>query len=134
MPRSLPAAPRRSRVLILAIILVLLLVFGRSICSFIVDYLWWGEMAQVDTWVRMLAVRYVAGIAEWVLVFVVLWLAHARGMKYAGTGLRDEPRYARIATAVLAFVSLIIAAALTDGWTIARYAAGRGVETAWHDP
>ena len=134
MPRSLPAAPRRSRILILAILLVLLLVFGRSICSFIIEYLWWGEMGQVSTWTRMLGIRYLTGIAEWVLVFAVVWLAHARGMKYAGTGMRDEPRYGLIATAVLAFVSLIIAAALTDGWTVARYVAGRGTETAWRDP
>src|SRR5215472_15485411 len=116
MPRSLPAPSRRSRVLILAIVLVLLLVFGRSICSFIVEYLWWGEMNQVSTWGRMLAIRYVTGIVEWVLVFVVLWLAHARGMKHAGTGVRDEPRYTRIATVVIAIVSFLIAAALLDGW------------------
>jgi uncharacterized membrane protein (UPF0182 family) len=134
MPRSLPAAPRRSRILILAILVVLLLVFGRSICSLIVEYLWWGEMGQVATWMRMLAIRYVVGIAEWVLVFAVVWLAHARGMKYAGTGVREQPRYATLATIVLAVVSLIIAAALTDGWTVARYAAGRGMDTAWHDP
>src|SRR5215471_7083221 len=134
MPRSLPPARGRSRILILAILLVLLLVFGRSICSFIVEYRWWGEMGQVSTWTRMLAIRYVTGIAEWVLVFAVLWLAHARGMKYAGTGLRDQPRYALFSTVVIAVVSLIIAAALTDGWTIARYAAGRGMETPWHDP
>src|SRR6516225_4065626 len=134
MPRSLPPVRGRSRILILAILLVLVLVFSRSICSFIVEYRWWGEMDQVATWTRMLAIRYVTGIAEWVLVFAVLWLAHARGMKYAGTGLREQPRYARLATGLIALVSLIIAAALTDGWTVARYAAGRGMETAWRDP
>ncbi|MBV9398702.1 MAG: UPF0182 family protein, partial [Bryobacterales bacterium] len=131
----LPPAPRhRSRIILLAVLLVLLLIFGRSICSFIIDYLWWGEMGQVPTWTRMLAIRYVTGIVEWVLVFAVLWLAHARGMKYAGTGVREQPRYALFATIAIAVVSMVIAAALTDGWTIARYAAGRGMDTAWHDP
>jgi uncharacterized membrane protein (UPF0182 family) len=134
MPCSLPAAPRRSRIVLLAILLVLLLVFSRSICSFIIEYLWWGEMGQVTTWVRMLTIRYLTGVAEWVLVLAVVWVAHARGMKYAGTGMRDEPRYGLVATAVLGFVSLIIVAALTDGWTIARYWAGHGTETSWHDP
>ena len=127
-------APSRARLFFLIAILVLLLVFGRSICALVVDYLWWREMGQVPTWLRMSAYRYLTGIAEWVIVFAVLWTAHARGMKYGETGLRDRPRYGWLMTIALAVLSLIITGALMDGWTVARYAAGRGMETAWRDP
>ncbi|HEY7338794.1 MAG TPA: UPF0182 family protein [Bryobacteraceae bacterium] len=137
-PRSyFPApdkAPRRARLIFLIVLLVLLLVFARSICALIVDYFWWREMGQVATWIRMSAYRYVTGIVEWAIVFAVLWIAHARGMRYGGTGFREQRWYGRLATIGLAVVALIIAAALMDGWTVARYAAGRGIGTAWRDP
>ena len=46
MQRSLPGRPR-PRLLFLIGALVLLLVFGRSICGLVIDYLWWREMGQV---------------------------------------------------------------------------------------
>lgn len=137
-PRYFPSqrsrSPRRLRIILLAVVIVLLLVFGSSLCALVIDYLWWREMGQVSTWLRMSAYRYVTGIAEWLIVFAVLWIAHARGMKYADTSLREQRLYSRLSTLALAVVSLIIAAALMDGWTVARYAAGRGMATAWSDP
>src|ERR1051326_7810870 len=134
MPRRLPPASSRPRIIFLVVAAVLLLIFGRSICSLVIDYMWWREMAQVPTWLRMSAYGYLTGIAEWLIIFVVVWWAHARGMKYAGTGLREQPRYARLSTVLLAFLSLILAALSMDGWTVARYVAGSGVPSAWHDP
>jgi hypothetical protein len=135
MPRSLPRqSPVRPRLIILATVVVLLLVFGRSICGLIIDYLWWREMSQVPTWIRMSAYRYVTNVAEWILVFAVIWIAHARGMKHAGTGLRDHRLYSRATTVVFAVVALLVTAGLMDGWVVARYAAGAGLEAAWRDP
>ena len=64
----------------LVIALLAVLFFGRTICSWIIDYLWWGEMGQVPTWIRMTSYRYVPGLVAWVVVFAVLWIAHARGL------------------------------------------------------
>src|SRR5579871_1363131 len=111
MARSLPAARRRPRWIILAIVVVLAIVFGRSLCSLIIDYFWWREMGQVATWVRMSAYRYATGIVQWLVVFVAVWLAHARGMKYAGTSVREERGYAWLATLAIAVVAFFIAAA-----------------------
>src|SRR5262249_7266176 len=108
--------------------------FGRSICAVILDYQWWQEMGQLSVWFRMGWYHYGTGFAEWAVVFVVLWIAHARGMKHAGTGLREHPFYGRIATIALLAVSGIIAAGSMSGWVVARYFAGGGLETAWHDP
>src|SRR5579885_64161 len=134
MARSLPAPRRRRRFAFALVAVILLLIFGRSICSLIIDYFWWREMGQVPTWIRMSAYRYVTGFAEWWIVFVAIWLAHARGMKYAGSSVREQPGYAWLATLALAVVAVIIAAASIDGWTVARYVAGRGLDSAWRDP
>lgn len=134
----LPDRPRlRARLLIVVAVLVLLLVFGRSICSLIIDYLWWSEMHQVTTWVRGLTYVYATNLAEWVIAFAVLWIGHARGMKYAGTSLRKHRFYARIMTLALAVAALIIAGASMNGWVVARYAAGSSLtlsEPVWTDP
>src|SRR5579884_3295792 len=125
----------RGRLIVFIAALVLLFVFGRSICSLIIDYMWWREMGQVSTWVRGLTYIYSTNAAEWLLAFGVMWLAHARGMKYAGTRLRDHPTYAKLVTLVLAFVALIVAGASMSGWVVARYAAGHGLaEPMWNDP
>lgn len=135
LPRHEERPRIKGRLILLVAILVLLLLFGRSICSFIIDYLWWKEMGQVSTWVRGLTYVYGTNIAEWLLAFIVLWIAHALGMKYARTSLREHRIYARLAALALAFVALLIAGVSMSGWVVARYVAARGVATnPWTDP
>jgi uncharacterized membrane protein (UPF0182 family) len=122
------------RLIVIGVVLLVLLFFSRSICSFFIDYLWWGELGQVPTWTLLLMYRYVPGLAGWLIVFAVFWVAHARGMKHAGTGLGDHPMYARIATLALALIALVVALAAVDGWTVARYIGGRGTAATWQDP
>src|SRR5579871_4496426 len=124
----------QQRLVLLGVVLLFLLFFSRTICGFIIDYFWWREMGQVPTWVRMSLYRYGPGLAAWLAIFVVLLIAHARGMKYAGHRMRDYVWYPRIATLVLAFVSLIIMLSTVDGWTVARYIGGRGAAPGWLDP
>jgi uncharacterized membrane protein (UPF0182 family) len=133
------ARPER-RIVAAVIALLVLLFFSRSICSFVIDYFWWRELGQVPTWVLMLVYRYVPGIAAWLIVFSVLWVAHARGMKHAGTALSEHRLYARIVTLGLALVALVVALSAVDGWTVARYIGGREAAAGpppaqiWHDP
>jgi len=124
----------RSKLPFVIAVLVLLLVFSRGIGGMVLDYHWWNEMGQVDTWIRMWLYRWLPGIAQWLVLVVILWVAHARGMKYAGTRLREYPTYAKLATLAALVVGLILAASAVDGWTVARYVAGREVPSAWQDP
>src|SRR5262249_6228739 len=96
----------------------------------------WREMGQVPTWLLMSLYRYGPNLAAWLIVFAVLWIAHARGMKHGGERLRDHRFYAWGTTAALALISLIIFAAAVDGWTVARYFGRGGVPSSseWHDP
>jgi uncharacterized protein len=118
------------------IAIVLLLLGATSIASLVIEYEWWKEVGQLDTWQNMI-VYSVAPIAVAALIaFVVLWIAHARGLKHAGTGLREYPVYSKISAAVLLLVALMVARTSLDTWTIVTYlgAARNAAEATWRDP
>src|SRR5258708_1973360 len=131
LPR--PRGPN-PRLAIIAVAVVFLIVFSRSLCSLVIDYSWWQEMGQVSTWIRMSLFRYLPVFGAWIICFAVLWIAHARGMKFAGTGLGEHRIYAAASTLALVLISLIVAVSSIDGWTIARYAGARGLASALPDP
>lgn len=134
-PRDIPRTRRpQQRIALLIGIVVVLLLFSRSICSLVLDYAWWGELGQVSTWIRMSAYQYGPGLAAWLLLFVVLWIAHARGLKYAGTRLSEHRMYARLATLGLALLSLTLALSVIDGWTVARFFGGVRTTSGYTDP
>src|SRR6266851_4220969 len=105
--------PRYGFLWIIAAIFVVVM-FGRSIGSLVLDYDWWQEVGHLSTWGRMLEYRFVPGLVAWVITFVALWVAHARGMKHSGTGLGEHPTYAKLSTLVLAVVSLVLATGTVD--------------------
>ena len=124
----------RPRLGILIAVVVLFLAFSRGIAETVLDYHWWQEMGQVNTWARMWFYEWVPGIVQWFFLAVILWVAHARGMKYAGTRLGEYPGYAKLATLGAMLLALILAAGAVDGWTVARFVSGSGVESTWKDP
>jgi uncharacterized membrane protein (UPF0182 family) len=132
------APKRRSRgALVTLIVLAFILLLGaRSLASFSIEYQWWKELGQVDTWFNMLAYGFAPLLAATLLAFGALWLAHARALKFAGTGLAEHPIYAWLSSLGLLFVGYLIAAGSIDTWTIVRYLGARGVPpeaNAWRD-
>jgi uncharacterized membrane protein (UPF0182 family) len=123
--------------LTLVIAAFVLLVGGRTLASLAIDYQWWQEMGQLQTWFKLLSYEVVPTAAAGLLAFIVFWVSHARGMKHAGAGLRDYRYYATISTLVLLGIAFIVATATVDSGAIVRYFGGRtvgGAATAWHDP
>ena len=58
-------------------------------------------------------------------------------MKVAGTSLREQPMYARLASLALFVLACILGAVTIDGWTIIRFLGAQraGVAAgAWRDP
>jgi uncharacterized membrane protein (UPF0182 family) len=127
-----------SRRLVLALaILFLLFISGRSVARFIIDYQWWKELGQVPTWQSMIAYSYVPTALAAVLVFVVLWLVHARALIFAGTRLREHPGYARISTVILLLLAVGIARASVNPWTVVSFFGAQRAglpANPWRDP
>jgi len=123
----------RITIIVLAIAILL---GARSLASFSIEYQWWKELGQIDTWLAMLAYGFAPLLAATLIAFGVLWVAHARALKFAGTGLSGHPLYGWISSAVLLFLGYLIAAGSIETWTVVRYLGARGIPaeaTAWHD-
>ena len=129
MHPTLPSGTRpRPKLLLIVAALFVLFLASQSIASLILNYYWWGELGQVDTWARMWLYRWTPVLVQWLILFAVLWIAHARGLKYAGTGLREHRGYARLAALAAMGLALFLLASAVDGWTVARYFGGSGVD------
>ncbi|MCC6392899.1 MAG: UPF0182 family protein, partial [Bryobacterales bacterium] len=92
---------RRDRTswMFLALILALfaLSVIRRS-ADWVLQYEWWKELHQVDTLINTILYGFVPVMVVAAAAFAVLWMAHARGVKAAGTGLSRHPLYNKLAT------------------------------------
>jgi len=136
-----PAITGRSRrfswkVLLIALIL-LLLVCSRIIARYLIEYQWWKEMHQVPTWINMLLYAVAPGAAFTLFSFAVLFVVHAKALKFAGTGLKEHPLYGAAATILLFITGMIVAGATIDNWAIVRYFGGRHLPAEavqWQDP
>lgn len=120
----------------IGVAVVLLLVGARSMANYAIEIAWWKELGQFDTWLSMLTYNVAPVVGATLLAFVVLWIAHARGLKFAGTSLGEHPTYARLSTLGLLGVGYLVAASSIDTWTVIRFAGSQGLPaaaTAWHD-
>lgn len=120
---------------VLAVFLLALLVSARWISGTVMEYQWWHEMRQVDTWLQMLSYSILPSALAAVLAFAFLFVAHARGMKHGGASLRQNPIYARLSTFAILLLSAFVASVSVDSWAIVRWAGSRGVDAgSWRDP
>ena len=140
MERKRIPSPRHNRrfpVLALAVIVIALLVLVRWGASLLIDYSWWNELGQVDTWIDYFSYQTIPQFVGALIAAAVLWWAHLRAVRFSGNYLSDHPLYARLALLAALVVGWIIAAANLDSWTIMRYVGSRSLpaaSNAWHDP
>jgi uncharacterized membrane protein (UPF0182 family) len=117
----MPSFGKRAGRVTIAILLFVLLAGARTIASFFIEYAWWTEMGQLDTWLNKLSYEVLPVIGAGLASFVALWIAHARGVRFSGARLTEHPLYLKISTAALALAGYIIAASSLDPWTIVRF-------------
>ena len=116
--------------------LVVLLLSARWVAGYAIEIEWWKELGQFRTWLSMLYYSIAPVTAATLAAFAVLWVTHARALKFAGTGLGWHRIYARVTTVLLLGLGWLIAAGSIDTWTVVRFAGSRGLPaaaTAWHD-
>ena len=138
MPRhELPSARKSPATRVTLLILLVVLLFGtRSFAAYAIEIEWWKELGQLNTWFSMLYYGIAPVAAATLLAFGALWIAHARALKFAGTGLGEHRLYARVSTLGLLALAWFIAAGAIENWTVVRFAGSRGLPaaaTAWHD-
>src|ERR1019366_7229182 len=90
--------------LTLAVLLSLGLWAITTAANFIIEYNWWKEVGQVSTWASMVWYSIAPVGAGVVIAFLALWVAHARGLDFAGIRRRDFPLYSRLVPVGLALV------------------------------
>ena len=93
--RKSPKAPRMRIAWIVGIVLLLIAV--RAFASYAIEVEWWKELGQFDTWISMLTYSVAPLAGATLLAFAVLWVTHARALKFAGTSLREHSLYAKAA-------------------------------------
>ncbi|MGA2134304.1 MAG: UPF0182 family protein [Bryobacteraceae bacterium] len=120
----------------LIVLAVVLLIAARSLASFSIEYQWWKELGQLDTWVAMMIYGFAPLLAATLIAFGVLWVAHARALKFARTALSEHPLYAWLSSLGLLLLGYMIAAGSIETWTVVRYIGARGIPAeanAWRD-
>src|SRR5712671_1075567 len=126
----------------IAKLIVLMFLFGiiswaaSTAANFIIEYNWWKEVGQVDTWIGMLWYSIAPAAAGAVVAFCALWVAHASGLRFAGIHGKDFRVYSRLIPFGLAFVAIVFASNSIDYWTVMRFFGSRGLVAApdaWKD-
>lgn len=96
--------------------------------SLLIDYSWWKELGQVRTWIDLYAYSTLPIACATLITWVVLLIAHARGVKFSGGRVSDYPIYSRVATLALLALSFFVSDAAIDNWTVLRFAGSRALK------
>src|SRR5713226_5791333 len=124
------------RNLILIAILLVLIAGSSKIAGFVIEYNWWKEAGQVETWMSMLFYQIAPAAIGALLVFIVLWLAYLRGVQFAGLRLRDVGISGRLVPVTLLLLAILFASSAIDYWIVMSYAGSRRIALppdAWRD-
>ena len=129
--------PSQLRAFILVLVALAFLVWViPNAANFIIEYNWWKEVAQVNTWRSMLWYSIAPTLVGALLAFVALFVSHARGLHFAGVRRHDYPVYSRLVPLGLALMALVFANGSIDAWTVMRFVGSRGLPApheVWQD-
>ncbi len=129
--------PRQIRNVVLVALALILLLGSRGIADFVIEYQWWRELGQVDTWFSILVYRILPAMVAAAIGWAALVWSHARGMHFAGVPGGAYRLYTRMVMAGLLLVSVVFISSTIDSWTVMAYVGSQSAETAgagWTDP
>src|SRR5579863_8417430 len=116
----------RGRLLFLVILLIIVVFCSRYIASTLIDYSWWSEVGQVETWISLLIYGTGPIVLAVVIFFCAFWIAFKLGMRHSGGegpvfGVFRRSFVSRLALIVLAVFAIGVANATVDSWTVVKY-------------
>lgn len=110
------------------ILLFALLVCSRYIASTLIDYEWWSELGQVDTWINLLLYGTAPILLASILFFCAFWIAFKVGTRQESeiprSSIVKRAFISRIALIVFALLAIGVANATVDSWAVVRYFGG----------
>ncbi|MGA8026888.1 MAG: UPF0182 family protein, partial [Bryobacteraceae bacterium] len=119
---------RRGGLISIAIVVAALLLCSRYIASTLIDYSWWSEVHQVDTWVNLLIYGTGPIFLAILLFFFAFWIAFKVGTRRQAEtplfGVIKRSFVSRIALVLFAIFAIGVANATVDSWTVVRYFGG----------
>ncbi|MBV9405052.1 MAG: UPF0182 family protein, partial [Acidobacteriaceae bacterium] len=119
---------RRGGVLFVVVAIVIILAASRYIASTLIDYSWWQELHQVDTWISLLIYGTGPLILTILIFLAAFWIAFELGIRHQPKGplfgFVKRSFVSKIALAGFAILAVIAANATVDSWTVVRYFAG----------
>ncbi|MFL6463425.1 MAG: UPF0182 family protein [Bryobacteraceae bacterium] len=120
--------PRRVGLLFIVVALFILLFGARYIASTLIDYSWWSEVHQTDTWYSLLIYGTGPVVLAFFLLFGAFWTAYRLGVRGSMQtpifGFLSRSLLSKIAALVLAVLALIVANATVNSWTVVRFFGG----------
>jgi uncharacterized membrane protein (UPF0182 family) len=127
---------RRVALVVFAAVIFIALACAGWAASRLIDYSWWKEMGQVNTWLDLYAWSTMPWATGTIVAWIVLLITHARAVRFAGGRTTDYPIYSRVAALALLGLSAVLAAASVDSTTVMRFVGSRSLADSgmYHDP
>ncbi len=120
--------PRRRLVLYLLGLLFLLLVGSRFLASTLIDYQWWSEMGQTDTWFDLYLYGTGPSILAFLLFAAAFWTAFKLGIRSTGNrplfGFLSRSLLSKIALLATLVLAFLLANITVNSWAVVRYFGG----------
>ena len=122
--------PKQNRggLVFIVVALFLLLLCSRYIASTLIDYSWWTELGQTDTWLSLYLYTTGPLVLAFLLLLVVFWTAFRFGMHHwtgdLPFGFVRRTVISRVALLALGVLALLVANATVRSWSVVRYFGG----------
>ena len=124
------------RIIVLVAIALALLLGFRTGAAFVMEYQWWRELGQIETWLTMLFYRVFPAVAASLLCWPVLLWAHRRGAAFAGVRTSQYSIYSKLVPVALLAATVAFVGMSIDHQKVMAYMGSQGVEppaNAWRD-
>ena len=129
--------PSQIRTIIFVAIVLALLLGSRTAADFAIQYQWWQELGQVQTWITMLLYRVFPVTIASLLCWPVLLWAHRSGTAFAGASTSAYSIYSKLVPVALLAASAAFVGSSIDHLKVMTFVGSQSLALpadAWSDP